>query len=346
MTADELDAAKIVQGQAYTWRFEPAPAYAGNYAITTGSQILWPVPQNPGGGGGGGGGGGAVVVTPTSSAIKDGIVVENKTKDDERIHVYKGVNGKIVMDEDYRVNNNGEAVTKALAKTPDANVAVSTNGDVVVKAIVESGALKAYMRGEYYLTLQKRDTDYIDMDRHWSKKYVDFCSNRNLVNGVGEDKFDPDGTLTRGMAATIFYRLESSPSITSSARWFADVERGEGYSNGIAWAGGCGVVNGIGIKNFAPHWAITREQMAVMIYNYCVKFCGVGDVANASSVRTRYYDGTSISDWAEKAVAFCYNTGLMTGAEVGTFWPQLSATRAESSTIMERLLRAIVENKL
>lgn len=346
MTADELDAVKIVQGQAYTWRFEPATGYAGNYAITTGSQILWPVPQNPGGGGGGGGGGGAVVVTPTSSAIKDGIVVENKTKDDERIHVYKGVNGKIVMDEDYRVNNNGEAVTKALAKTPDANVAVSTNGDVVVKAIVESGALKAYMRGEYYLTLEKRGTDYVDMDRHWSKKYVDFCSNRNLVNGVGEGKFDPDGTLTRGMAATIFYRLESSPSITSSARWFADVERGEWYSNGIAWAGGCGVVNGIGIKNFAPHWAITREQMAVMIYNYCVKFCGVGDVANASSVRTRYYDGTSISDWAEKAVAFCYTAGLMTGDEDGNFCPQLSATRAEFSTIMERLIRAIVENTL
>ncbi len=343
MTAAELEATTLKADTPYIWRFETATAEQNNYIkAVTGSQILYVTPTASGGGGGGGGGG-AVEETTTAAITGEGVVVTGSGIDvAEQIHVYLAKDGKLVIDQYYYVNDKGAAVQRALKKVPGGNVVVNQDGKVVIKAIIENDTLKAYMKGDNYLTVEKRTTNYKDMSKHWSKQYVDFCSNRNLVKGTGEGKFSPDSSLTRGMAATIFYRLEESPALTDSARWFADVEKGEWYSDGIAWAGGEGIVKGIGIKNFAPHWEITREQMAVMIYNYCRIKQGAKAVSVDSLDMLIYHDSRQISDWAKEAVAYCYSTGLMQGDEDGNFCPQLSATRAEFATIMERLIRGIV----
>jgi hypothetical protein len=148
------------------------------------------------------------------------------------------------------------------------------------------------------------------------------------------------------MAATIIYRLEGALALDGSERHFADVEDGKWYSDGIAWAGGNGIVNGIGIKNFAPHWDITREQLAVMIYNYCRTRCGAEAVPSGYFDARLYNDGGQIASWAQEAVAYCSKVGLMKGNDKGDFCPKDTATRAEFATITQRLIEAFLDGTL
>lgn len=343
MSYADMDSATLVQGQAYTWCFTPTDAV--NYAVTTGTQILWPFPPPTPSYGGGGGGGGAAAPTKAAVSTLSGVIA-TPGNFSTQIHVYWASGGSIVTDKAFLARVTGAAVDRAVAAMPDGNIVVDRDGNIIVKAIIEGGILKAYLTGDNYLTVQRRKVDYIDVPGHWFEPYVDFCSARDIMNGTGESKFSPNDTLTRAMAATIIYRLEGALALDGSERHFADVEDGKWYSDGIAWAGGNGIVNGIGIKNFAPHWDITREQLAVMIYNYCRTRCGAEAVPSGYFDARLYNDGGQIASWAQEAVAYCSKVGLMKGNDKGEFCPKDTATRAEFATITQRLIEAFLDGKL
>lgn len=343
MSYADMDSATLVQGQAYTWCFTPTDAV--NYAVTTGTQILWPFPPPTPSYGGGGGGGGAAAPTKAAVSTLSGVIA-TPGNFSTQIHVYWASGGSIVTDKAFLARVTGAAVDRALTAMPDGNIVVDRDGNIIVKAIIEGGMVKAYLTGDNYLTVQRRKVDYIDVPGHWFEPYVDFCSARDIMNGTGESKFSPNDTLTRAMAATIIYRLEGALALDGSERHFADVEDGKWYSDGIAWAGGNGIVNGIGIKNFAPHWDITREQLAVMIYNYCRTRCGAEAVPSGYFDARLYNDGGQIASWAQEAVAYCSKVGLMKGNDKGDFCPKDTATRAEFATITQRLIEAFLDGKL
>lgn len=343
MSYADMDSATLVQGQAYTWCFTPTDAV--NYAVTTGTQILWPFPPPTPSYGGGGGGGSAPAPTKAAVSTLSGVIA-TPGNFSTQIHVYWASGGSIVTDKAFFARVTGAAVDRALTAMPDGNIVVDRDGNIIVKAIIEGGMLKAYLTGDNYLTIQRRKVDYIDVPGHWFEPYVDFCSARDIMNGTGESKFSPNDTLTRAMAATIIYRLEGALALDGSERHFADVEDGKWYSDGIAWAGGNGIVNGIGIKNFAPHWDITREQLAVMIYNYCRTRCGAEAVPSDYFDARLYNDGGQIASWAQEAVAYCSKVGLMKGNDKGDFCPKDTATRAEFATITQRLIEAFLDGKL
>lgn len=344
LSTASMDAITVVQGQSYTWRFVPNDGT--NYAVTTGTQLLWPFPPPTPSYGGGGGGGAAPAPTKAAVSTLSGVIATPGSFSTQ-IHVYLASGGSIVTDKAFFARVTGAAVDRALTAMPDGNVVVDRDGNIIAKAIIADGKLKAYLIGDNYLTIQRRKVDYIDVPGHWFEPYVDFCSVRDIMNGTGENKFSPNDTLTRAMAATILYRLEGSQTLTASnTRRFADVDDGKWYTDGIAWAGGTGIVNGIGIKNFAPHWDITREQMAVMIYNYCCTMCGAQPVPSGSLDRSIYGDGNKIASWAQDAVAYCTKVGLMKGNDKGDFCPKDTATRAEFATIIERLIEGFLDGNL
>lgn len=53
---------------------------------------------------------------------------------------------------------------------------------------------------------QNRKT-FVDISGHWGESYIDFAAERDILKGVGENLFDPDGTMTRAMFTTVLYRL-------------------------------------------------------------------------------------------------------------------------------------------
>lgn len=96
---------------------------------------------------------------------------------------------------------------------------------------------------------------------------VAWCREEGLMQGVSDTRFDPNGTLTRAMVATVLYRGAGEPTVTGNPA-FTDVEPNVWYSNAIAWANANGIVQGYGNGLFGTNDPITREQLDVIIRRY------------------------------------------------------------------------------
>ena len=94
-----------------------------------------------------------------------------------------------------------------------------------------------------------------------------------------------------------------------------------------------GVVSGYG-STFGPNDLITREQMAVMLFNYARVY--EMDLTVDETVLQAFQDAGDISDWAQEAVLWAVSIGLLTGQSAGVLAPTATATRAEVATILMR----------
>ena len=174
----------------------------------------------------------------------------------------------------------------------------------------------------------------------WYADAVQYVVDKGMMNGTGENSFSPDETTTRGMIVTMLYRLENEPAKSASA--FNDVAAGSWYADAVAWAAEQGVVNGISDTAFAPDTAITREQMAAILYRYAQLKgydVSVGENTNILS----YTDAASISEYAIPAMQWACGAGLITGDTATTLNPLGNATRAEVATILMRFLEQLAE---
>ena len=170
-------------------------------------------------------------------------------------------------------------------------------------------------------------------ENNWFYEAVKFVYENGLFKGVSDTQFAPNEPLTRGMLATVLYRLEGEPQTKSSSK-FTDIGNNEYYTNAIVWAEENGIVNGITDTNFAPNENITREQIAAIIFRYA-KNKGI----SSENIDMPYTDLEMISDWAIEAVSFCYANGIMLGDDTGAFNPQKNATRAETAAILQRYFK-------
>ena len=174
--------------------------------------------------------------------------------------------------------------------------------------------------------------DYNDVkESDWFYDSVKFVREHNYMSGVSNTEFAPMSNLTRGMIVTVLYRLEGEPECESSK--FDDVADGMWYSNGISWAAETGVVNGIGDNKFAPDSNVTREQIAVIMYNYSKSHSF--DVTETKSVDS-FNDADKVSSWASEAIEWAIGTGLLSGKGDGILDPKGNATRAEIAAIFTR----------
>ena len=89
-------------------------------------------------------------------------------------------------------------------------------------------------------------------DGRWSASSITYAVNNGYMNGVGDDKFDPSGPLTRAMVATVLWRREGSPA-PAAPSGFEDVPDGKWYTDAVAWAKETGIVNGLTDKTFGPN---------------------------------------------------------------------------------------------
>lgn len=130
----------------------------------------------------------------------------------------------------------------------------------------------------------------------WYAEAVAYCREHGLLNGVSDTSFDPDGTLTRSMVATILYRADGEPAVNGTPA-FPDTQAGTWYSDAIVWANAQGIVQGYDNGLFGGNDPVTKEQLDVILRRYQGEApAWTGDPARAAAA-TR----------AEAAVAF-YNT--------------------------------------
>ena len=96
---------------------------------------------------------------------------------------------------------------------------------------------------------------------------VEWCREQGLMDGVSADRFDPEGTLTRGMLAAVLYRAAGTPAVTASVN-FSDVQAGSWYADAVLWASGGGLLQGYGGGLFGPNDPVSVEMLDLVMARY------------------------------------------------------------------------------
>ena len=164
----------------------------------------------------------------------------------------------------------------------------------------------------------------------WYHEAVDFVLRNGLMNGYGDHSFKPDRTLTRAQFAQILYNKEGRPAAAGGAP-FTDVPDGAWCAPAIAWAAERGIAGGYGGGLFGPDDAITREQLAVMLWRYA------GSPA-APDGGLAFVDAEQIGTHAREALGWATRTGVMNGKGGGVLDPKGPATRAQTAQMLKNFL--------
>ena len=177
------------------------------------------------------------------------------------------------------------------------------------------------------------DTGYSDVAPNaWYAEAVAAVTGQGLMNGVTSKAFGPDVTTTRGMLVTVLHRMAGEPAASASAG-FADVAAGSYCAAAVDWAYEAGITPGASSTGFAPDSALTREQAVTLLCNYAE---AQGLDVSAAADLSGYPDASAVSAFAQDAVAWAVDAGLLTGTGAGTLNPQGTATRAELAALLVR----------
>ena len=154
--------------------------------------------------------------------------------------------------------------------------------------------------------------------------------------GYPDGTVRPDGSITRAEATTIFFRLlteESRTQLWATANSYSDVSAGQWYNNAVSTMTSAGIVNGYPDGTFRPNAPITRAEMAKIIALF----------AKLDKTADRFPD--TAGHWAEAYIRLAAGNGWIEGYPDGTFRPNQSITRAETVTMIDRVLERVPKDE-
>ena len=188
------------------------------------------------------------------------------------------------------------------------------------------------------IALEPLPFDDVD-DGDWFAGAVRFVYENGMMNGVSETSFAPHATTSRSMIVTILYRLEGEP-VVDYAMDFTDVAGDAYYAEAVRWAASEGIVGGYGGGLFGSDDAVTREQLAAILYRYAV-YKGYDVSIGESTNILSYDDFADLSEYAIPAMQWACGAGVITGVTDATLVPQGEATRAQVAAMLMRFVEAI-----
>ena len=171
-------------------------------------------------------------------------------------------------------------------------------------------------------------------EKDWFYNDAMFVYKNGLMLGTSKTLFSPHGTVTRGMMATILWRMEGSlaPKDENS---FTDVEAGMWYADAITWTTANGIFAGYSKDKFGPDDPVTREQLTAIFYRYAdykgYKLTITGNL-------DKFEDADKITDYAKTVMQWAVGNGLIKGKSENLLDPQGTATRAEISAMLHRFV--------
>lgn len=167
-------------------------------------------------------------------------------------------------------------------------------------------------------------------DGAWYSPAVAYVVQRGYMTGTGNNRFEPNTSVTRAMVAQILYAMEQKPQFKGNSV-FTDVPEKEWYYEAVNWAEKNGLVAGYGNGKFGPNNPVTREQLAAILNKYTqykkYNSATAGDLS-------KFKDNSAVSRWAKESVQWAVGNGLISGFEDGSIQPQGTATRAQLAVIL------------
>lgn len=165
----------------------------------------------------------------------------------------------------------------------------------------------------------------------WYYEDISYVYQHELFNGSSPTQFAPDDKMQRCMMTTVLHRLAGKPAVEYSAV-FRDISEGQWYTAGTVWSGLTGVVSGIGDGLFDPFSNVTRQQIAVILYNYALK---MGYNVSVSAELSEFSDAGAVASWGRSAISWAVGAKIINGRD-GNLVPDGDATRAEVAAMLHR----------
>ena len=154
---------------------------------------------------------------------------------------------------------------------------------------------------------------------HWGVDAITFVTSRELFSGTGETTFAPDVAMNRAMIVTVLSQLDGVDA-SSGENW---------YDAGRQWAMEKGISDGSNMEQ-----NLTREQLATMLWRYAGS-------PTPSADTSAYADHDNISTYAQQAMSWAVEQGILSGTSTNTLSPQGYATRAQVATMLMRFIESI-----
>ena len=256
-----------------------------------------------------------------------------------------------------KISNSGDGVAKVdksyasagakvtITVTPDRNATVqritvtdedgerlklTENRDGTYSFTMPSGTANVYVR------FSGSGLPFADVPSgSWYYDDVAYVYDTGLMTGLTATTFGPNLSTTRGMIVTILWRMENEPAAKHGCP-FADVRRGSYYEQAIAWASENGIVTGFDASTFAPDRAITREQLAAILFRFAA-YRGMDAVTLRENLSS-FQDQAAISAYAVSALNWAVGEGLMQGTG-DKLEPTGNATRAQVAAMLRRFMQ-------
>jgi fibronectin type 3 domain-containing protein len=237
---------------------------------------------------------------------------------------------------------------KAVNSGTLAAVHVEKNGDGTVRYApvpftVDGREVKIYSRTNSTYLILENQVSFEDGANHWAKEAIGLMANRRIALGASDREFLPDQAVTRAEFAALVTRslgLAGDASAASSkVAGFSDLSEKEWYFSAVKAAADAGIVSGYEDGAFQPYRKITRQEMAVMIHR-AMMFAGYKqDGVQGDAVP--FEDEGELQAWSKEAVSVMASMQIVNGVGQDRFAPDETATRAQSSAILYRMLQQL-----
>ena len=235
------------------------------------------------------------------------------------IEIADAANGSV----DTSLSNASAGSTITITATPDSGYSVASvtvtgpDGSVDVVRVNATTYTFKMPAGDVTVRVTFTDSDALPITDvsagQWFYDAVAYVYTNGMMEGDSATTFNPDGRMTRAMFWAVLGRIDGA-TITG-ANWVETAR---------SWAMAEGVSDGTN-----PNDYVTREMMVTMLWRYA------GEPASDYSL-SAYTDAASVSDWAETAMSWALETGVIEGVTATTLQPQGTATRAQCATIFMR----------
>lgn len=205
-----------------------------------------------------------------------------------------------------------------------------------------------------YIAVKGDPNKYTDIANHWAYDSICNVIQKGYFKGITDNKFEPETDMSRAMLVTVLWRLTGDEIKTTKVvdgvtktypkyvNMFWDMKDDDWYTDYVSWANKNDIIDGYSKREFRPDESVTREQLAVILYNYLKNYKLVRTFdAMKINEKVVFTDEANISEWAKDKVSMMQQIGLLEGRNDGSFDPKATVTRAEIATVIERLVKKV-----
>ena len=167
-------------------------------------------------------------------------------------------------------------------------------------------------------------------ESRWSYPYIREMYEAGVIDGMTPTTFEPAGNVTRAQFVKMLALLQSADVSAYASGPFTDVPGDAWYARYVNWAAANAIVNGTSETTFDPNAAISRQDMAVMLYRYAQQY----GIALPEQTAAPFTDEGSVAAYALPAVQALHRAGVINGMPDGSFRPYDTATREQACAVL------------